>query len=652
MPATTHLELLATPGHLRSGARLERLPRAPRGLLGAREATPASCAGIGRDLGQPLLRHRPPRPRASSSSAGESVVAPRRPARASRRRRLAVRRVAVDRPRPPRPGVAGPGQRDAGLGRGRPRQLGCGRRPRPPGAAPLRPRRRSPRLCPSAPASPLAANRSPSGVTTTRSGAVEGQVDGLAPNRRRATARPTSESRTDSSDRAAPRRARTWLRTGSRVPAAAPAAEAVPAAVEAEAGGAGLPWASTAPVTPSRAGRPDAACAARRPSTTTAATPRARRGLEGRPPSPRRSRPGRRATPPLRRPRAATRGRPRPAAPTAHGPAPRPGPPSGGAPARRRPPPTSASSVPCGDRLQLGACTRRDRPRAPAGPHPSRPTPRSSRSARRRRPATRCSSEPTGNERIEVLLLAPAERAISSAPGGTRASAWSGSSSPRTADHRSRSGPHLRCRASLAPPSSSVALGRQRRGLLGLGRRQLGGQPGRLGLEGRDHVDVGGGVERRPQRAPTLARAPRQCPGPAPPVPCTRPSAAARSSSRREDSSAAAAAAAWRRARPASPAARAPRRAARPGRRRRAVPPLGQLGQLRRRPGAGGRPAARRPGRRGSGGGRLALERADLAAHLAHQVAESLEVLLGGGQPALGPLAAPAVLAAPRPPPR
>ena len=45
------------------------------------------------------------------------------------------------------------------------------------------------------------------------------------------------------------------------------------------------------------------------------------------------------------------------------------------------------------------------------------------------------------------------------------------------------------------------------------------------------------------------------------------------------------------------------------------------------------------PGRR-----RLALERADLAAHLAQQVAEALEVLLGGGQAALGPLAPAAVL--------
>ena len=51
-------------------------------------------------------------------------------------------------------------------------------------------------------------------------------------------------------------------------------------------------------------------------------------------------------------------------------------------------------------------------------------------------------------------------------------------------------------------------------------------------------------------------------------------------------------------------------------------------------------------GQRGVGPGRrrLALERADLALHLSHQVPETVEVLLGGGQPALGPLPTAAVL--------
>ena len=50
--------------------------------------------------------------------------------------------------------------------------------------------------------------------------------------------------------------------------------------------------------------------------------------------------------------------------------------------------------------------------------------------------------------------------------------------------------------------------------------------------------------------------------------------------------------------------------------------------------------------------GGLALERPDLAAHLPQQVAEPVEVLLGGGQAALGPLAAAPVLQDARPPPR
>ncbi len=46
----------------------------------------------------------------------------------------------------------------------------------------------------------------------------------------------------------------------------------------------------------------------------------------------------------------------------------------------------------------------------------------------------------------------------------------------------------------------------------------------------------------------------------------------------------------------------------------------------------------------GAGGRRLTLQGADLAAHLAHQVAQALEVLGRGGQPALGALAPATVL--------
>ena len=76
-------------------------------------------------------------------------------------------------------------------------------------------------------------------------------------------------------------------------------------------------------------------------------------------------------------------------------------------------------------------------------------------------------------------------------------------------------------------------------------------------------------------------------------------------------------------------------------------------GRARRRPAAAA--AWRARGRRGRGAGRassatsvavaaggvgLALERAELAAHLAEEVAEAGEVALGGGEPALGLLLA------------
>ena len=43
-------------------------------------------------------------------------------------------------------------------------------------------------------------------------------------------------------------------------------------------------------------------------------------------------------------------------------------------------------------------------------------------------------------------------------------------------------------------------------------------------------------------------------------------------------------------------------------------------------------------------GRRLALERAHLATHFAHEIAKSFEVLLRGGEPALGPFLAATML--------
>ena len=125
--------------------------------------------------------------------------------------------------------------------------------------------------------------------------------------------------------------------------------------------------------------------------------------------------------------------------------------------------------------------------------------------------------------------------------------------------------------------------------------------------------------------------------------PCTRPSALARSSSRREDSSAVVEVASASSCSSAScSSCSSSRHTAQVLHRRRAaggqvgllgpgeIPPHRQ--QLRRH-------AVVRARRRG-----LPLERPDLAPHLADQVAQALEVLGGGGQPALGPLAAAAVL--------
>ncbi len=219
--------------------------------------------------------------------------------------------------------------------------------------------------------------------------------------------------------------------------------------------------------------------------------------------------------------------------------------------------------------------------------------------------------------------------------------AWSGASSPSTPAQRSRS--------AAASASSSHqrrlqlgALRRAARLLLGLGRHQLAGQARRLGLEGRDDVDVGGGVEGGHHAPAPLAQHPREAAGPL--------------------------------HQPLHPAQRvgevllAARRQLRRGRRRLGVELLERFVQLTllfpahrhvlgRRPAAGGQvgllgageiPTHRqqlrghgvvRAGRRG-----LALEGPDLAPHLAHQVAQALEVLRRGGQPALGPLPAAAVL--------
>ena len=185
-------------------------------------------------------------------------------------------------------------------------------------------------------------------------------------------------------------------------------------------------------------------------------------------------------------------------------------------------------------------------------------------------------------------------------------------------------------------------LGRAAGLLLGLGRDQLAGQAGRLGLERRDHVDVGGGVERRHHAAAALAQHAGEAAGPLhQSLDAAQGVGQVLLAARRQLG----------------------RRGAGLG-----VEPLERRVQLlllvaadgqvlRRRQAAGTQlgllgpreiPAQRQQlgGHAvvGPGGRRLPLQGPDLASHLAYQVAQAIQVLGGPGQPALRPLAAPAVL--------
>ena len=187
-----------------------------------------------------------------------------------------------------------------------------------------------------------------------------------------------------------------------------------------------------------------------------------------------------------------------------------------------------------------------------------------------------------------------------------------------------------------------VPLRRAARLLLGLGRDQLAGQAGRLGLERRDHVDVGGGVEGGHHAPAALAQHAGEPAGPLDQsLHATQGVGQVLLAARRQL-----------------------------GRRGGGlgvellqrlvqllflVPAHGQV--LRRRQatgaqvgllGAGEIPAQRQQlGRHAvvrARRGRLPLQRPDLAPHLAHEVAQALEVLGRPRQPALGPLAAAPVL--------
>ncbi len=181
-----------------------------------------------------------------------------------------------------------------------------------------------------------------------------------------------------------------------------------------------------------------------------------------------------------------------------------------------------------------------------------------------------------------------------------------------------------------------VALGRAARRLFGLGHGELGCEPRRLRLERRDHVDVRGGIECRHDAASALSQDPRETPGAL-------------------DQSLHAAECAGQ---VLFPARGQLGRGAR-GLGVEALEPLVQLlllvlahGQAvgRRTPTShqvrqlrAGQIAANRQEVAGHGvvrasRRRLALERPDLAPHLANQVPQPLEVLGRGDQASFGPL--------------
>ena len=170
----------------------------------------------------------------------------------------------------------------------------------------------------------------------------------------------------------------------------------------------------------------------------------------------------------------------------------------------------------------------------------------------------------------------------------------------------------------------------------------------RLGLQGGDHVHVGGGVEGGRQPPGPLAQHAEGAPRPFH-QPLDPPQGRGQVLLAPRGAASAAVAAAGRvQLAPAASASSAPRSASAAsggGRRPPAPDEVGQLGTGQVDP---DRPQLGRHGGVGAGRLGLALEWTDLAAHLAHQVPQPFEVLLGGGQPAFGPLPAPAVLQDPR----
>ncbi len=178
--------------------------------------------------------------------------------------------------------------------------------------------------------------------------------------------------------------------------------------------------------------------------------------------------------------------------------------------------------------------------------------------------------------------------------------------------------------------------------LLGLGRDQLAGQAGRLGLQSRDHVDVGGRVQRGHHTPAPLAQHTGQA---------TRPLHQSLDTTQRVGQILLTTRRQFSRRRGRLGVEQVQRLvqlallvAADPEVLRRRRPPGAQVGLL----GAGQEPPHRQQLRRHavvrSGRRRLPFQGPDLAPHLTHQVAQALQVLGRPRQAAFGPLPATPVL--------
>ena len=526
-PGRADLEILAQRRRLGAGGPRGRRPAAVA-CLGPREGR----AGVGLELGHGARSasrpaRRPPGPRPSARAAGSLRARRRPPPVVAEPGPLAAAVASADwcrsgGPRPPpcqatrSPRIAPPARRAApraSVGGGR----GGGRRRSASSTAAAVHHAWSDRT-----RQPGAAKRSPSAVTTTRSGAVEREVDRLLPSGDPdgpADQRVEHDSATGAAPEpdvgrtsSAPRRGRLAApgpaggrprRRGAseRRPVAPCAVAASPVAVPGRLGARRRPpRPRAAPAAASKAASQPSSISTRSTSDpTTPSTPA--QGLAASRPLQVVQRPGR---------------------------APRPGRRCGAVPARRSSAARSASARP-----DAGAAPRASaspRPRPPAGPSAPPAPPTRCRAGRAWPPPPRLGAAEHAHARVERRRCAcsPARGADAAssrrlrgrtarASSAARASAPSRPAACVSAASSSTTGPRSAARA--RPRSGSAAASAS-------ASRELGGQARRLGLEGGDHVDVGRRVEGgRDGTAPLAQRRP-QVPRARSTRPCTRPSAA------------------------------------------------------------------------------------------------------------------------------